>query len=303
MKQPNFFVVGAPKSGTTALATYLGEHPEIFMCSPKEPHYFADDFPNHRFVTRWDDYLGLFERAGDHHRVVGEASVFYLYSKVAITNLLARIPSARLIVMLRNPIELAQSMHAQALRTRDETSTDFCAAWNLRNTRRRGQRIPRKCRDVKILLYDDVARLGSQMERLLAVAPRNQVRWWFYDDFADDPKRVYGEVLEFLRVANDGRSEFPPINLRSVARSQLVAQFTQKTPRTLVKAAMLLKKHLGIDQWRILDALRCVNFTQVTSNYLAPELLAQMRRHFAPDIRLLQDISGRDLSYWLRALG
>ena len=64
MTRPNFFIVGAPKCGTTALSEYLREHPNAFLCQPKEPHYFATDFPTHRYVTKEEAYLKLFREAG-----------------------------------------------------------------------------------------------------------------------------------------------------------------------------------------------------------------------------------------------
>lgn len=298
MKQPDFFIIGAPKCGTTALATYLGEHPQIFMCRPKEPHYFADDFPNYRFVTRWENYLDLFTHADETHQAIGEASVFYLRSDVAVQNLLTKIPSARLIVMLRNPMELAQSMHAQALYNRDETVADFQMAWRLRENRRHGGSIPKKCRDVKTLLYDDLASLGAQMEALLKTVPRKQVRWWFYDDFAADPARVYAEVLAFLGVAHDGRSAFLRVNARKRARYQWLAEFTQKPPRLLLWVSMRLKALFGIHHWNILSALRSRNFVVGGSMPLSPELWSDMRTVFDADVRILERLTGRDLSSW-----
>ena len=82
MKKPNFFIIGAPKCGTTALARYLSEHNDIFMCQPKEPNYFSSDLPMRQpGVESIDEYLNLFSDADDSCKAVGEASVWYLYSK------------------------------------------------------------------------------------------------------------------------------------------------------------------------------------------------------------------------------
>lgn len=300
MKLPNFFIVGAPKCGTTALALYLGQHEDIFMCSPKEPHYFAEDFPKHRSVACWDDYLALFAHAQDAHRAVGEASATYLRSEVAVEGLLGRIPSARLIVMLRNPIDLARSMHAQALYDRDETEEDFMAAWKLCEPRRRGERVPGKCRDVKALLYDDLASLGQQLERLLDVTPYGQVRWWFYDDFAADPARVYAEVLEFLDVAHDGRVDFPRVNARKWARFQWLAELTQKPPGIMLEVAMRAKRTLGVPRWGVLDALRKANVKVAEPPPLPIALRQDMEKTFREDVVLLQELTDRDLSGWFQ---
>ncbi|MGN6192579.1 MAG: sulfotransferase family protein [Rhodanobacteraceae bacterium] len=297
MTAPNFILAGAPKCGTTALATYLRQHPRIFMCMPKEPGYFAADLPEHRYVSTWKDYTALFSGATGEHRAVGEASIFYMYSDSAIAEIRRTLPDAKLIVMLRNPVDLAISMHSQALRSRDEDVVDFADAWTLCADRRAGRKTPLRGRDHKILLYDTLPLLGQQLQRLLQTFPETQVRWWFYDDFASDPAQIYREVLAFLDVEHDGRDAFPLVNPRRHARSQSLAQFTQKTPKPLVRAAMYAKRRIGIQRLGLLDALRSVNFVR-GKQAIAPALMEEMRVHFTPDIRLLESITGRSLAHW-----
>src|SRR5210317_2370745 len=117
MKKPDFFFIGAPKCGTTALANWLREHPRIFMTQrPKEPWYFDNDIQN---VDRMslEQYENLFQKADDNHLVVGEASTTYLRSREAVSNILEYSPSARFLVAIRNPVEMAPSVHAQLLYT------------------------------------------------------------------------------------------------------------------------------------------------------------------------------------------
>jgi hypothetical protein len=207
------------------------------------------------------------------------------------------LPDAKLIVMLRNPVDLAISMHSQALRSRDEDVVDFADAWTLCADRRAGRKTPLRGRDHKILLYDTLPLLGQQLQRLLQTFPETQVRWWFYDDFASDPAQIYREVLAFLDVEHDGRDAFPLVNPRRHARSQSLAQFTQKTPKPLVRAAMYAKRRIGIQRLGVLDALRSVNFVR-GKQAIAPALMEEMRVHFTPDIRLLESITGRSLAHW-----
>src|SRR5688572_26342484 len=138
---PNFFIVGAPRCGTTALYQYLRQHDRIFMPTVKECHFMADDFADFRRAHDLDEYLGLFEGATPRHVAVGEASVFYLMSDIAIPNIEAFNPNARHVVMLRNPVELVQSLHEQLLGTLHEDEPDFETAWRLQETRRAGRRI------------------------------------------------------------------------------------------------------------------------------------------------------------------
>jgi hypothetical protein len=298
MKSPNFFIVGAPKGGTTALSEYLRSHSRIFMSVPKEPHFFAMYFPGYREVRTWSDYQALFSDANDSYLAVGEASVFYLYSEVALKEVKKAYPDARLLVMLRNPVDLDISMHAQVLRTRDETVQKFESAWALCEQRRNGRKVPRHCREARILLYDRLPMLGRQLQHLLDTFPQEQVHWWFYDDFSLNPSRVYREALEFLNVPDDGRSEFARINVRSRARSQLLAQFTRKTPKSLGNITMWAKKKLGIKRLGVIDFLRRFNTVIAEPEHLPPDLIAEMHEHFAPDVKLLESITGRDLSHW-----
>ena len=115
IKNPNLFILGAPKCGTTSLYTYLREHPNIFFSHIKGPHYFATDFENYRSVKTKVDYANLFSEANAQHSIIGEASVLYLYSENAIKGIYNDNPNAKLIIMLRNPIEVVQSWHAQML--------------------------------------------------------------------------------------------------------------------------------------------------------------------------------------------
>lgn len=303
MTLPNFFIVGAPKCGTTALSVYLGAHPNAFMCVPKEPAYFALDFPAIRVAKHWSEYEALFRDANGTHTAVGEASTIYMHSEVAVAELHRQFPSARLLVMLRNPLDLVVSLHGQRLHDCEENVADFASAWALCNARRAGCNIPARCRERKTLLYDEAVLLGSQLQRVLDTFPKSQVRWWFHEDFSGDPARVYREVLSFLGLAYDGRSDFPVVNARTRAVSRRLATFVQKPPKALVRTAMYAKHRMGIRRLGVLNALRRASFVPSRPPAIPSDLLHEMRTHFAPDIHLLEEITGRDLGHWLGNLG
>jgi len=139
MIKPNFFILGAPKCGTTSVAVLLSEHPHIYM-PQKEPHFFNTD--HRRFLNSLEGYERLFARADARHRAVGEASVWYLSSASAVKNILDYAPEAKFIVMLRNPVEMAPSLHEEQVFTGRENVTDFAKAWALQDVRRRGHQLP-----------------------------------------------------------------------------------------------------------------------------------------------------------------
>jgi hypothetical protein len=139
--KPNFFIIGAPKSGTTSLANYLSAHPEVHFSDPKEPKYFHSDFhPEHRYALDEGGYLGCFD-PGEMSRcsAVGEGTVWYLYSEVAVSRILEFNPEARLIAMLRNPVDLAYSLHSQLLYGGHENLESFEEAWRAQEDRAQGR--------------------------------------------------------------------------------------------------------------------------------------------------------------------
>ena len=227
---PNFFIVGAPKSGTTALSTYLGEHPNVFMATPKEPDYFCKDFPAKSHASNLDEYLWIFRDARHYHMAIGEASVWYLYSKRAAVELKRFCPKARIIIMLRHPVDIAYSLHSQLLWTLDENEKDFKKAWGLQTERSRGGNIPKHCVEASFLQYKDVVRLGQQVQRYYDHFEARQIHLIFFDDFKTAPVNCYQEVLDFLSIPDDNRTHFPVINANKGHRIHWVARFTQRPP-------------------------------------------------------------------------
>jgi hypothetical protein len=234
MKYPNFFIIGAPKCGTTALYSYLKEHPQIYLSELKEPHFFNDTDEGRNF-TEQDDYLKLFEPAGEQHRAVGEASVFYLYSKSAVKKIHQFNPAAKLIVMLRHPVDMFFSLHQQNLFRFRENVRDPEQAWSLQPERADGRHIPRGCREPRSVQYQAVCSLGAQLERLFGNFPKEQVLVISSDEFQRNTRAVYERVLAFLGVDSDGRKDFPRENSSKMHRSFRLARclaFTSfsKTP-------------------------------------------------------------------------
>lgn len=137
MKKPDFFIVGAAKCGTTAMYEYLKEHPEIFMPEDaKEPNYFGSDMNYKSSRLTEEQYLSLFSDAKNEKRI-GEASVWYLYSKLAASEIKEFCPSARIIIMLRNPVDMLYSLHSELFYGADEDIEDFKTALNAEEVRKK----------------------------------------------------------------------------------------------------------------------------------------------------------------------
>jgi hypothetical protein len=304
MKRPAFFISGAPRCGTTALYAYLAEHPRIFMSEVKETNYFASDFPHVQKVSfrSVDDYHRLYEKAGPDCLAAGEASPFYLFSRVAFQNIRAYDPQAKIILTLRNPIDFIQSYHQLNLSLLREDEPSLEKAWDLYESRRQGKKIPASARQPELILYQEVGQFGRYVERLFEVFPREQVKIFLFDELAASPRAVYEQTLAFVGVPSDGRTEFPQINAGFGVKSRLLAGVLHP-PQALYKPLMRFVSLFGARATKKLflsyDQLERLNTARSPRRPLDPAQRARMLEHFRPDILKLASLLGRDLSGWL----
>ncbi len=301
IKKPNLFIIGAPKSGTSALSAYLREHPDIFFSEPKELYYFNTDFSkNFRKYLKEDEYLNVF-RGAAKYKAVGEGSVHYLQSKEAVPNILKFNPDAKFIVMARNPVDSARSMHAHLFhKVAKENVRDFKEAWRLREERHKGKNIPASCPDPKILHYGEMFKLGEQLERLYKHAPKEKVLVIFFDDFKQDTRREYKRVLDFLGVEDDDREEFPVMN-KSVSVESDAALKSYRTIGVLakIKTALGIRKRFGILRF-IQSIIKKFVPRKSEKQELDPAFKKELIEYFSADIGKLSELTNRDLSHWKR---
>lgn len=304
----DIFIVGAPKAGTTSLFDYLAAHPAIAGTHPKETHYFADDLPGLRrryaqtepayhacFVPKPGAQLGL------------DGSTNYLRSEVAIDHIRRYNPDARLIAMLRHPVETVYAFHDTLVRNHAEQVTDFERAWRVQDARRAGKRIPPHCDEPKQLAYREYGMFAQQIERLLALFPRHQVKIILFEDFTADPAAVYADVLALVGLPHDGRAHFdtrnPNIRVRVPFLDLLILHGRAPAP---VKAAIQTARRAGMPpalMRRIDNKLRRLNrrYNHVPTRRppLPPAFYRELLAVYASDIRRLAPLIERDLSHWL----
>lgn len=296
MNQPNFFIVGAPKCGTTALSDYLSEHPNVYISSPKEPRFFAEDFQLPHLKT-WDQYLSLFKDA-EGKQAIGEASVHYLCSATAIKNIYQYKADAKIIAMLRNPVDVVYSYHSQLLFNQDENEPDFEKAWRLQESREKGQNLPPLAENPKALQYRMIGQLGSQIENLFLFFKPEQVKIILFDDFKNSTPSIYEEVLSFLNVPSDHRSNFPRVNANKKYKSAWLARLTDRTPSALLKAATQFKKIIGVKSFGISKAVRQMNNQEYQRLTLDPNFRLELIDEFKAEVQKLEKILNKDLSQW-----
>ncbi|MBK1725926.1 sulfotransferase domain-containing protein [Halorhodospira neutriphila] len=288
---PNFFIVGAPKCGTTSLASWLAENPYVYFSWLKEPHYFSSDL--HRSgVKRRSQYLRLFRDASEEHYAIGEASVWYLYSRVAIPRIEQELPGSLYVICIRNPVDMAYSLHGQFLFHGNENIHDFQEAWHAQSERASGRRIPALCyEDPSELIYGQSCALGNQLKRLLDRVPEERVLIVFLEDMKNDPRGQYKRVLNFLGAPDDGRDNFPARNTGSGARWHPLA----KVIGSLLELRRRFVPYLGTGIIRSLGALNRVSGKR---RDLTTTMRAEIEDYFEEEIQTIERITHRNLSHW-----
>lgn len=296
-RKPDFFIVGAPKSATTSMMHYLAQHPEVFI-PLQEPRFFGRDITHDGPRITYEDYMALFEDVTDEKRI-GEKSVWYLYSGTAAEEIHAFNPEARILVLLRNPADMLYSLHGQFVgRSARENIADFEEALAAEPERRRGLRVPSSVASAEHLLYSEIPRYFTQLQRYLRFFPRERIHVVLYDDLQHDPGTVYGEVLRFLEVDDrfvpDFRVYNPARNVHSprLRRMLLAGRPAGRWIGARAPAAMsrILRRWYG--------ALGAANVSERPRSALSPHVRARIDARMAPEIDALGEFLGRDLSHW-----
>lgn len=274
------------------MADWLGQHPSVFVSALKEPHFFNTDDRN-RLITKLGDYEELFATALSDHRALGEASVGYLHSRTAVSNIEAYCDRrAKYIVCLRNPVDMAYSLHSQLLFTGDENVSDFKQAWNLQGERRAGRTFHWMTSKQTYLAYRDVCALGTLTTRLLDKVDPERVHFVFLDDMARDPRGELNSALRFLDVPDDGTGiRFSVANPAKRARSKNLTR--------IIAVGRSLRRTLGLKKgFGVLSALTEFNRVETSNAPLDAAFGAMLSEAFSGEVEILEQVTGRDLSGW-----
>jgi hypothetical protein len=312
---PNFFIVGAPKAGTTSLYYYLDQHPEVYMSPIKEPCYFASEIRPENFsdeyqdqvrsdlqslrkyldgpmrerhpggmVLEWEQYCRLFRDAREA-RAIGEASVAYLWSESAAANIAAEIPRARILMVLRDPAERAFSQYLHMLTGgivgrpfRDQVEA------GLRGGRHRfGPAYP----------FLEFGLYYEQVRRFLEHFPRERVQICLYEDYRGRQAEILAGIFRFLEVS----PEFSPDTSEKHRQARV--------PRSLAGGYIL--KRLGIWQaarrlcppaW--MPKLRAAALRPPRAVAMEPRERQVLVEYYRHDVCKLEGLLNRDLGAWLK---
>lgn len=314
MKLPNFFIVGAPKAGTTSLYAYLGQHAQIYMCPVKEPSYFASEMRPENFsqelrprlarellalqeylrgnllerrfgglVSSWADYQRLFRNVTDEI-AIGEATPCYLWSPSAARNIARRIPHARIVINLRNPADRAFSQYLQMM-----TEGLICRSF------REQIEANLRCENKQFGPLWPLLEFGQyhrQVERYLQEFPRAQIHISLYEDLQQAPARLMSELFSFLGVSQDFDAD-----LSRRHHEPRIPKFTLGAYYLKKWGLWLRLRNLapGSLRRRVVPLM----FRSRASLQMSAADRTFLRDYYRDDIKQLAALVGRDLSAWL----
>ncbi len=268
---PNFLIIGAMRSGTTSLAHYLAGHPDVFFSRPKELHFFDSHYQR---GVEW--YRAQFAGAGSK-RAVGEATPNYLHHAQSIARMAEVVREARLLVVLRDPVDRAYS-HYWHNRARGKEPLSFEAALATEDRRLEGDDLDRAWYS-----YLDRGRYLGQLRRVCEFFPRRALHVLLFEDLRDRPESTYRAACRFLSLDDE------PVPASVGIPYNRFVQFRSPTLRRLGKRLPDLAR-------RALGRINMVQATQYPPMEAATR--ARLAGLFREDNARLADFLGRDLSVW-----
>lgn len=301
MSLPDFLVVGAPKAGTTALHVALSGHPRLHLSQVKEPKYFlADDVPPPQFggpgdvatfrsqVWRQSEYEALFD-AAPPGALGGESTTLYLRDRDAHLRIHRLIPRAKLIAVLRDPVDRAHSNWTHLRSAGLEPERDFLKACDREDERAAKGWAP-------FWRYLEQGRYGEQLEHLYTLFPREQVLVLLYRDYREKPRETLNAVCEFLGVETDKVTDVPTENVTAAPSHSVV----NEALRTVIGRVDQLDRHLPLSLGNLVKvpAIRLLQREQRGRHPLTTAERANLIPRFDDDIALLERLTERSFNHW-----
>jgi len=286
---PSFFIIGAPKCGTTSLSWYLGQHPEIIAPIKKEPNFFSIDLPLSE-VDGLEEYLSLFIKTSEDQVVSFEASTWYLYSREAVKEILKFNKESKFIVLIRNPVEMAQSLHSQQVYNLGEPILDFETAWH--------EQFGEERKSDWLLHYKKCCETGRQLEDLLDTVEESRVMLILFEDLKNNPEKVYLDVQDFIGVREHRLVSYDKKNSNKVVRFRRLKKVFNDTPKPIYFILSVFKKITGIKELGIYDKVKAINEVERNRKGISEEFRRFLVQEFSSEIDKLENIFGRDLSHW-----
>ena len=289
---PNFLIVGAAKSGTTSLYHYLSQHPDIFMPMWKELSFFIGDphGPLHK-VKKPEYYYRVFSNVKNQSRV-GEASTSYLYDQIAPQRIKEILGKIKILILLRNPVDMAYSLYNHQVRREGETLRSFEFALAEEDNRRKNIMFRKKCYGWHANYYYYHRGLYfKQVKRYLDAFGQDNVLIFLFDELINDALAVAQRAFRFL-VVDD--TYVPDIKVHNPAGKILdIPKFWEDSGLFQKTISFVFSKNI---LKKIPHLMR--NIDQKPPQPINPATAQQLAERFYDDICRLEKLINKDLSSW-----
>lgn len=294
IKEPSFFCVGAAKSGTSALHYFLGQHPDIFMPEIKEIHHFAPDIlSKNDYWLDNEKYFSLFKNALPH-QIIGETSAFYLLSEEAATNILQYNSLAKIIILLRSPVEFIHSLHSQLVFNGEENITNLEDALDAETNRLQGIDLPIS-RIQEKHLYTKAAKYYRQVKRFTDIFDEENIKIVLYDDFKTNLKESIKDIYEFIGVDKSFIPNIKSVNSNKKIRSRHLQKINKKI------TDKILTPSIGFDTaQKISKKVIKLNSKFFKREEMSEQTKIGLVKILESDIKQLEKLINMDLSNWYK---
>jgi len=297
---PDVYLIGAPKAGTTSLSRWMASHPDLYFSKPKEPAFWATDYPRVREIRGFDTreaYEQLFtgpEARGSNH--LAEGSTVYLYSREAVPAIVAEVgDAARFVVALRNPADLVVSFHRTQQLLLNEDEPNFETAW-YRSLE--GGLPGTDLLDPKLVDYSRVGSLGQAVSQILDVVDRSRVHFVRFENLRDRPEQVWRDLTSFLSLSQEIVPSFEVHNPSNrTFRSPALHRLRNRPPAILAGPVRRLR-HLSLRSRRFKALRNSLWWREQPKPQVSEEMRVKLTAHFAADVALLSRLIDQDLSSW-----
>ena len=289
MKKVDFFIVGAPKAGTTSLYHYLNEHSDIEMCSQKEPDFFSDSYLHTQMlyygknrIDSIEKYHALFQQENIMMR--GDASVSYLFYEEVPQKIIKYNPNAKIVIMLRNPIDRAFSHYLMDYRlglVSEQFETIIL------------KKSKHKYADLFYQQYIQVSEYARQIKNYLNIFSKDNICIIDYEDFKKNTSDVVNRVYVFLGVDNSFQPRLTnKYNTYSMPKN-LIIRYIYSFVFLRKIITRILPKNLGA-------IIRQLLFNNENKPKLSSETKNILKKHFENDVQTLSILLNKDFKKWIR---
>ena len=304
MKIPNLFIVGAPRCGTTSMAKYLSQHPEIFM-APGEPHFFGSDIAFPDKVSSKKDYLDLFSNASNE-KWRGEKSTWYLYSRTAAKEIKDYNRDARILIQIRNPVDMAYSLHRHLLYTTPyplESISSFEQALDAQGDRMRAFKkasLEGNNAFMEPFFYTQVPLYTEQIKRYVDCFGWNRIHIVIYDDLKAATMDTYKKVLQFLHIDDSFQPDFKVYNKVKKSKSELLQKILRKASKKAERIDFLLPAFISTYLKKARIRFAEWNTVSIPHQPIKPHVRKRLQNEFSDEVDKLSNLLNRDLTHWVK---